>query len=189
VFYTYSQISTSTDMLLFVKATNAQRLAQPAVQVIHDIDSKIPVTEVRLLEEAFGESISRERLGAVVSSAFALTALLLAACGVYGLLSFRIAERRQEIGIRMALGAKASSVLWMVMRHGFQLVLPAVLLGLAGAFALSQWLESFLFEVTPHDPVTFVGVVTLLVAISAVATFAPARRATQVDPLIVLREE
>jgi ABC-type antimicrobial peptide transport system permease subunit len=142
-----------------------------------------------MLEEAFSESLGRERLNAVVSGAFAVCALLLASLGLYGLLAFSVAERMNEIGIRMALGAQASQVLRMVLEQGLRLVLLGASLGLVAAFATSRFVQSLLFGITVHDPATFVGVSALLVLVTVIAAFIPARRATQVNPLIALRDE
>jgi putative ABC transport system permease protein len=189
VFYTYSQISTSTDMFLFLKADNVLGLAQSAVQAIRDIDPMVPVYEVQLLEGVFGESVARDRLNAVVSSAFALSVLLLAAFGVYGVLSFQVAERTREIGIRIALGGCSSEVLRMVLGESLRLVIPGVVLGLAGALAFTQLFASLLYGIAPKDPFTFIGVIALIFGVGVVAAFLPARRATRVDPLIALRQE
>jgi predicted permease len=189
VFYTYSQISTSTDMFLFVRADNAEGLAQAAVRAIHEIDPNVPVPEARLLENLYGESIARDRLIAAVSGAFALSALLLAALGIYSLLSFQVGERTREIGVRVALGARSSEVLRTVFHQSFRLIIPGVLLGLAGAFAGAQLLEGLLYGIPARDPLTFAAVIVLIVAAAALASFIPARRATHVDPLTALRQE
>jgi putative ABC transport system permease protein len=159
------------------------------VQVIHDIDRDVPVTQVRTLKEAFGQSIAQDRLNAVVSGAFAVTALLLASFGLYGLLAFLVAERTREIGIRMALGAEAATLVQMVMNHGLSLVAAGGLLGLIGAFAISRFIKTLLFEVSSYDPTTFVAVTLLLILVGALAAFLPAYRAATVNPIVALRQE
>jgi predicted permease len=188
VFYNFRQL-TYAGVTLFVRSKDPSSLMRASVQALREVDPNLPVTQVRTLHEAFGLSIARERLNALVSAAFAVTAMLLASCGLYGLLAFVVAERTREIGIRMALGARASLVLKMVMQHGLRLVIGGAALGMVGAFVVSRSIQSLLFGIRSYDPATFAGVIALLVAVSAAATFVPARRATRVDPAITLREE
>jgi putative ABC transport system permease protein len=189
VFFTYSQVATSTDMIVFLRADNAETLAPAAVAAIQEIDPDVPVYQIRLLEAVFGESIARDRLNAVLSGAFALTALSLAAFGVYGLLSYLVSERTREIGIRTALGARTSEVSRMVLGHTLWLVIPGLVAGLAGALALTRLIEGLLYGVASRDPATFAAVVGLTVAVGAIAALVPARRAARVDPLTALRQE
>jgi putative ABC transport system permease protein len=175
-------------MTIFVR-TSGVDVAKTAVQAIHEVDKNQPVTQVRMLEDVLGESVFRERLAAVVSSAFALTALLLAGLGLYGLLAYSVAERTKEIGIRMALGAKPAAVLRIIMTRGFRLISAGLLLGLAGATVVSRFIESLLFGVSIHDPLTFLVVPALLLAVGGVSAFIPAHRATRVDPMIALRQD
>jgi ABC-type antimicrobial peptide transport system permease subunit len=120
---------------------------------------------------------------------FALLAMILAATGIYGVMSYSVAQRTQEIGVRMALGARPLDVLLLVVRQGMMLVLIGVVVGLAGALVLTRVMSSLLFAVTERDPVTFVVVAALLIAVAFIACFVPARRATKVDPLLALRYE
>jgi putative ABC transport system permease protein len=199
VFYNQRQLP-YPGMTLFIRANRPATLAENAVKGIQDMDRSQAITQVRTLREWLGLSIARERLNAVILTAFAMTALLLASLGLYGLLAFFVTERTQEIGIRMALGAKASGVLRMVMSHGLRLVVWGTVLGVVGAFALSRFIQSLLvgataqdpgllFGVTTHDPITFLSVVALLVIVSSLAAVVPAWRATKVDPLVALRQE
>jgi ABC-type antimicrobial peptide transport system permease subunit len=176
-------------MTLFIRTNRPATIAREAVQLIHDIDHDVPITQVRTLREAFGQSIARDRLNAVVSGAFAVTALLLASFGLYGLLAFLVAERTREIGIRMALGAEAATLVQMVMNHGLSLVAAGGLLGLIGAFAISRFIKTLLFEVSSYDPTTFVAVTLLLILVGALAAFLPAYRAATVNPIVALRQE
>jgi len=189
VFYTYSQIGSSTDMYLFMKAENAAGLAAAAIQAIREIDPNVPVYEVRMLEGVYGESVARDRLNAVVSGAFALSALLLAGSGVYGLLRFHVAERTREIGIRIALGAKSSDVVRGVIGQSLRLILPGLVLGLGGSLVLTRLIESLLYRVSPREPFTFAAVTVLIVGVGVAAAFLPAHRASHVDPLTALRQE
>jgi ABC-type antimicrobial peptide transport system permease subunit len=122
-------------------------------------------------------------------SIFAGSALLLAAIGIYGLMSYAVQQQTQEIGVRMALGADKSSMLRLVLRQGMTPALIGVILGLAGAFALTRLMESLLYEVKPTDPVSFLGVAAILVFVATVAVLIPARRAMSIDPVIALRAE
>jgi putative ABC transport system permease protein len=176
-------------MTLFVRTTRGAEITREATQTIRDIDRNLPVTEVRMLEDAFADSAARERLNAVVSGAFAACALLLATLGLYGLLAFTVAERTNEIGIRLALGAQASRVLRMVMSQGLGLVAVGGVLGLVIAFAISRFLETLLFRVKAYDPVTFGAVAALLMIVSILAVLVPARRATRINPVVALRNE
>ena len=141
------------------------------------------------MDDVFGEAIGRPRLLAQLLGIFAGLAILLAAIGSYGVLSYMVTERRREIGIRMALGADRASVMRMVLSQGLRLTLVGVAVGLAGAFALNRVLASLLFGVRPSDPATIASVVALIGTVALVACYLPARRATRVDPMIVLREE
>jgi len=175
-------------MTLYVRGAGSS-LAREAVQAIHELDSNIAVTQVRPLRDAWGSSIVRERLNAVVTTAFAVTALLLASFGLYGLLAFLVAERTREIGIRMALGAQAGAVLRMVMNHGLSLVAGGAVVGLLGGLAVANYIQALLFGIPSYDPMTFAGVAVVVLFVSAIAAFVPAHRATRVDPLVALRQE
>src|SRR5262245_330836 len=188
VFYNQRQLSYS-GMTLFLRTNRPSTIARDAVQAIHDIDRNVPVTQVQTLRDAFGQSISRDRLNAFVSGAFGVTALLLASFGLYGLLAFLVAERTREIGIRMALGAEAATLVQMVMNHGLSLVAAGGALGLIGAFVISRFIKTLLFEVTSYDPTTFIAVGLLLTLVGALAAFLPAYRAATVNPIVALRQE
>ena len=142
-----------------------------------------------MLTDFFAETVARDRLTAGVSAAFAISALLLASMGLYGLLAFTVAERTNEIGIRMALGARASQVLGMIVQNGYRLVLFGGLLGLAISLPASRLLKSLLFGITPYDPWTFITVIALLVLVTLVAVLIPALRAMRVNPMVALRSE
>jgi ABC-type antimicrobial peptide transport system permease subunit len=120
---------------------------------------------------------------------FASIALLLAAIGIYGVVSYATTQRTREFGVRMALGAESGDVLWLVVRHGVRLALAGVVIGLAGAFGLVRFLRSLLYNTSPYDPATLFGVAAFLAAVTLLACWLPARRATRVDPIIALRYE
>jgi putative ABC transport system permease protein len=153
------------------------------------LDPSLPVVKLRSVEDVFAESIGRPRLLAQLLGIFAGLAILLAAIGSYGVLAYMVTERRREIGIRMALGADRGSVLRMVLSQGLQLTVLGILAGLTAAFALSRVLASLLFGVKPTDPLTIGAVVGLISFVALVACYLPARGATRVDPMLVLREE
>ena len=164
-------------------------LAGTIHQAVGALDPSLPIEKLRSMDDVFGEAIGRPRLLAQLLGIFAGLAILLAAIGSYGVLSYMVTERRREIGIRMALGADRGSVMRMVLSQGLRLTLIGVVAGLAAAFAMSRVLASLLFGVRPSDPATIVSVVTLIGAVALVACYIPARVATRVDPMIVLREE
>jgi predicted permease len=162
-------------------------LSQAIERVVHEADGTLPVVGLRDMDAVFAESIRRPTLTAQLIWLFAALALLLAAIGTYGVLSVLVAERRHEIGIRMALGADRSRVLAGIMRHGLLLTGTGVVIGLAGAVGLSRLIGSLLFGVSPADAVTMIGVVALVTLVAAVACLRPALRASRLDPNVVLR--
>lgn len=164
-------------------------LSQTIERTVREVDRTVPVAGLRDMEGVFAESIQRPRLLAQLVGGFAGLALLLAAIGTYGVLSYLIAERRREIGIRVALGATRSSVLAMMMKQGLQLTTIGIVLGLAGALALNRVLVSLLFGVRPADPTTIGAVVGTIATVAAVACGLPAFRAARLDPSVVLRDE
>jgi ABC-type antimicrobial peptide transport system permease subunit len=164
-------------------------LAQTIEGIVRDGDRAVPVVRLRDMEAVFAESIRRPRLLAQLLGAFAGLALLLAAIGTYGVLSYMVTERRREIGIRMALGAERGSVLGQVLKQGLLLAGVGVTLGLAGAFGLTRLVASLLFGVRPTDPITITAVVATITLVAAVASLLPAWRASRVDPIVVLRDE
>ena len=141
------------------------------------------------MTEMTAELVSADQLNANLLIVFAGLALGLAAIGIYGVISYSVGQRTQEIGIRRALGAQSVDILKMMVGQGLLLVLIGLGLGLAGAFALTRLLESLLFGVTATDPATFAGVSLLLAAVALLACYIPARRATRVDPMVALRYE
>jgi putative ABC transport system permease protein len=158
-------------------------------QEVQSIDKDIPIASVRTLDELLVESVAQPRFRTLLVSIFAGVALVLAAVGIYGVMSYSVTERRHEIGIRMALGATSSDVMRMVVGHGMRLALIGVAIGVAGAFALTRLLANLLFGVTTTDPVTFIVLPLVLAGVALAATYVPARRATRVDPMIALRHE
>jgi putative ABC transport system permease protein len=158
-------------------------------QAVYSVDQDNAIDQVHTLEHVRQESIASPRLTAVLLGLFAALAVLITAAGITGVMALRISQRTHEIGIRMALGASASSVLRLVLRQGLTLVLIGLGLGIAGAYALTRLMSTLLFEVEPTDPLTWLMVALALAAIATLACFVPARRATLIDPLKALRSE
>lgn len=156
---------------------------------LRTVSPTTPVREVRVLDAAIDESIALPRLRALLIGALALLAALLALSGVYGVLAFSVARRTKEIGIRMALGARSARVVRGVVRNGLQMAIAGALGGLMVAIPLSRWTRSFLFDVAPHDPLTYVSVTATLLLVAALASYIPARRASGIDPVRVLNRE
>ena len=153
------------------------------------LDREQPIARVQTLEKVVATSVAQHRFAMILMGSFALVAFVLAAVGLYGVMSYSVAQRTHEIGIRMALGAKQSDVLRMVVGQGAALALAGVAIGLGAAFAVTRLMASLLFEVTATDPLTFSVIAALLAAVALAASFIPARRATKVDPMIALRYE
>ena len=170
-------------------ASDPIALASAVSEVIHKADPSLPVTQVMRMDDLLSDSESPRRFSAVLTGIFSVLALLLAAVGIYGVMSYAVSQRTREIGIRMALGAQAGDVRSLIVGRGAKLAIAGVALGLVGAFALTRLLASLLFAVKPNDPVTFAGVALLLVATALLACYIPARRAMKVDPLVALRYE
>jgi len=156
---------------------------------ILNIDRSQPVYAVQPMTEVVSQSIAQRRFSVVLLAFFAASALFLAALGLYGVMSYSVAQRTGEIGIRMALGAQKAQVLMLVQRQGLVLVLIGLGIGLAGALVLTRLMSSLLFRVQATDPITFVLVAGVLIAVSLAACLVPARRATKVDPIVALRYE
>jgi ABC-type antimicrobial peptide transport system permease subunit len=157
--------------------------------IVRDADPSVPIVRLRDMNGVFEESIRRPRLLAQLLGGFAGLALLLAAIGTYGVLSYMVAERRREIGIRMALGAGQRNVLSDVLKQGLTLTTIGIVVGLAGAFALNRLIASLLFGVQPTDMTTMVAVVATITLVATVACWLPAWRASRVDPNVVLRDD
>ena len=158
-------------------------------RVVREVDAAVPVVRLRDMDSVFAESIRRPRLLAQLLGAFAGLALLLAALGTYGVLSYTVTERRREIGIRIALGAARSQILTQIMRQGLQFTALGVAIGLAGALAVNRLIASLLFGVQPTDAVTMAFVIATITTVALVASCLPAWRASRVDPNVVLRDE
>jgi predicted lysophospholipase L1 biosynthesis ABC-type transport system permease subunit len=162
----------------------------PAIRkVVADVNANLPLFNVQTESEQIDRILFQERLVARLATFFSMLALALACIGLYGLLSYEVARRRREIGIRMALGAQARDVLRLIVRHGIALALVGAAAGIGIALAITRYLTSMLYNVHANDPWTLIAVAILLTLISLAACFIPARRATRVDPMVTLRYE
>jgi putative ABC transport system permease protein len=181
---------TFNNMTLVVRAAqDPKALAADVRDIIHSVDPNQPVGTIRTMENVVADSVAPRRLTMLISVLFAALALLLAMIGIYGVVSYSVAQRSHEIGIRMALGAEKSDVLRMVIGQGLKLTFIGVAIGIAGALALTRFLASLLYDVQPTDPLTFIAVSVILVAVALLACYIPARRAAKVDPMVALRYE
>jgi predicted permease len=178
------------DAIVVVKTSvEPMSVARGIIELLYAVDPNQPAARVRSMEQVRAESVAAPRLTSNLLSLFALLALTIAATGIGGVMALAVGQRRHEIGVRMAIGARPVEILRMVLGQGMALALLGIVLGLLGAFALTRLLQRLLFEVGPTDPLTFVGVAIVLSAATLVACYVPARRAARVDPIIALRVE
>jgi len=183
-------LDVSTRMNLVIRTQNDPLSIVGAVrQEVKALDPDQPISAVKRMSDWVDSSVSSQRYSTTLLAAFAALAMILAATGIYGVMSYTVAQRTHEIGVRMALGARRRDVLKLVVRHGMLLTLVGVIIGVAGALGLTRVMASLLFGVTAKDPLTFVAVAGLLSAVAFIACFVPALRATKVDPLVALRYE
>jgi len=164
-------------------------LIKPVEAALREASGGLPVAHVRTMDEVVVQKTSRQRFNMLLLTIFGASALFMAAIGVYGLMSYSVQQRTQELGVRMALGAQASDLRNMVLRQGMLLALIGVAIGVGGAFWLTHFLASFLFGVKAWDPAAFIATPLILCCVALVAIWIPARRATRVDPITALRFE
>jgi len=181
---------TARGMTITVRtASDPLALADAVRREVRALDNAVPVFFVRTVEQVLDQTVAQPRFNLILLGLFAVVALLLAAVGIYGILANAVRLRTHEIGIRLALGARPGAVFRLVVGQGMTLALVGVGLGLGGAWALTRYLESLLYEVKPTDPLTFGGVAALLLGVALLACYLPARRAMKVDPMVALRYE
>jgi ABC-type antimicrobial peptide transport system permease subunit len=191
IYYTYYFQRPRREGVTFQLRTDTQALDYGAViqRLVRELDPQVQVVGLQTMADVVDQSIVQERFIAQTATAFSLVALLLACIGLYGVMSNAVTRRTNEIGIRMALGAKSGDVVRLVMREVLVLVVLGTLIGLLASFATMRLLSNFLFDVRPTDPFTIVFATLLLIMVAGFAGYLPARRASHVDPLIALRAE
>jgi putative ABC transport system permease protein len=176
-------------MSLVVRAGNPQTIVSSVRRTVASIDRNIPVYNINTMEQRLSDSVARNRLSALLMGSFAGVGMLLAAIGVFGLMSYMVVQRKQEIGVRMALGAQRKDVLRLILGQGMRLVVLGLSVGVAGSLLLTPILSKQLFAVKSTDPATYATVSALLAGVAFLACYLPARRATKVDPTLALRNE
>ena len=175
-------------MTLIVRASCDPSALVPAIRSkVVELDHELPLQRVTTLDKVIANSIRQQRFTSVVLSVFAAVALVLALAGLYGVISYSVAQRTRELGIRLALGAQVNDVLRLVLKQGMTFVLVGEVIGIAGAYALTGLIQGLLFGVTATDKATFITVAGSLFVVALIACYVPARRATKVDPLIALK--
>jgi len=179
------------DMLDVIVRTSAgpQTVAASVRSAIQSMDKSVARFNVTTVDQQLGEQTAARRFQTSLLSLFSLAALLLSAIGIYGLMHFFVAQRTNEIGVRMALGARQVNVLTLVFRQGLTLATAGIAVGILGAFALTRLLSTLLYSVTPTDAVTFATAPAILLVIAALACWIPARRAARIDPMLALRHD
>ena len=190
VYIPYRQDDSVTQLTYVVSIQGNPDTAAAAVrQAVQRLDPNLPIFDLKTMTAQVSESLYIQRMVAALSVTFGALATMLAAIGLYGVMSYAVARRTREIGIRMALGAERGKVMWLVLKEVAVLAAIGVAAGLAGAFYLTRQVQSQLFGLSPHDPATLIGAVVLLLLVALVAGFVPARRATAIDPLVALKAE
>jgi putative ABC transport system permease protein len=173
-----------------VRTTTAPRGFIAAIKrELASLDATVAMSRVSTMEEVAAQSVAGQRFNMLLVGLFAGLGLLLASVGIYGVVSYSVAQRTHELGIRIALGARSANVIRLILRHGLALALTGVALGAGVSFGLTRLLKGFLFGVSATDPLTFIAVALLLTLVALAACWIPARRATKVDPMIALRYE
>jgi putative ABC transport system permease protein len=184
-----AQESMMASSLLIKTAGDPMNYAQQLREAVYSVDPEQPVSDIETLSQLRGDSLVQSRLTTLLLALFAGLALAIAATGLSGVVALMVSQRTREIGIRMALGAQNNDVLRMVLQQGMRIITAGLVIGIVAALLLSRVMRALLFSTPVNDPVTFVAVALMFLAVGFVATYVPARRVTKVDPLIALRSE
>ncbi len=188
-YWPYARFPYGSMTLAVRTATATTGVVHAITAIVHEQDPDLAVADVRTMDDVVSASVTEQRLTMVLLAVFAITALLLASVGIYGVIAYSVTQRTQEIGIRMALGAQRGDVLRMVVGQAMVLTMVGIAAGGAGAFLLTRLMTKLLFNVKPGDPLTFAAVAVILAAVGALASYLPGLRATRVDPVVALRAE
>lgn len=188
--YVSNEQSPVYGMSLIIRAgVDALTLQKPVTQAIHGVNKDQAVSDVETLEKIKSDTVLTDRLEAALLLVFAAIALLLAAVGIYGVISYSVAQRTHELGIRAALGASAASLLQLILYRGLALTVAGMVIGVGASLALTRAMSTLLYGVGARDPLTMWSVAAILPAVALTACYVPARRATKVDPMVALRYE
>ncbi len=199
IYFTYAQVPIlgsrtierhRRSMQIVVRTDSDPLTIVPAMRrEVASIDAELPLYNIKTMDERLGYSLVRPRFNTLLMSIFAAVALILAAAGLYGVMSYMVAQRTHEIGIRIALGARQKDVLMLILKQGFKLILAGIIIGLVAALMLTRFMSGLLYDVSVRDPYIFAGISFVLAAIALLACYIPARRATRVEPTVALRYE
>ena len=190
MYFSYHQVNWgSMSVVMRTQLSDPMKLAGPLREELTAIDKNQPIHSFKTMQETVSDLVKPQRFTTLLLASFAGISALLSAIGIYGVISYSVSQTIREIGVRMALGAQKSDVLWLVISHGMTLTVAGITLGLIGSYGLTRLMRTLLFEVRPTDAMTFVAVSIALIAIALIACYIPARRATKIDPLVALRYE
>jgi predicted permease len=189
VYVSFWQDTLPSAMLAIRTDGNPTRITTLVREQVQALDRNEPISDVKTMDDRIEAQLGQRRLLAVLLGLFAGVALLLALVGIYGVIAYSVEQRTHEMGIRRALGARESEILWLILRQGFRLALTGAAIGVIGAFALTRVMRTLLFHVDTTDPLTFAGVATLFILVALAASYVPARRAVRIDPMVALRYE
>ena len=189
IYWPYPELAYSGMTMVVRTETDPLSLVSAAREIVQSIDKGEPIAKVATMDQMISDSVARSRFSATLLAVFAALAMILACIGIYGVMAYATAQRRNEIGIRMALGAQRSDVLRLILGHGAKLALLGAAIGVVGGLLLARFLKSQLYGIAANDPLTFAAATILLVGVALAACYIPARRAMRVDPMDALRYE
>ena len=189
IYVSLGQFAPVNAVVFLRSKADVKYLGEAVRHEVESVDPNVPVHSVSSMNDIIARSVADRRFALELLGVFATVALLLAAVGIYGVMSYSFSQRTHEVGIRIALGAQRQDILRMALGEGMRIVVIGLALGIAGAAMMTRIFQSMLFGVGPADPITFISVSTILAGVALLACYIPARRATRVDPLVALREQ